>query len=121
MLGFRLGRFRRSDGGAMLSGSRQDFLDDWFDGSFDGSDRRLRRRLNGERSSRSHDWRRFGMRRLSRNDGFGLRRGVDRLRLDFNLLDLTALGRQETWENSPTGWPQTEPYSWWRLHDQYTG
>ncbi|GIF62870.1 hypothetical protein Ais01nite_09050 [Asanoa ishikariensis] len=46
-------------------------------------------------------------------------RGVDRLRFDFNLLDLTAYGRQENWEDSPLGWPQTEPYSWWRLHDEY--
>jgi predicted dithiol-disulfide oxidoreductase (DUF899 family) len=46
-------------------------------------------------------------------------RGVDRLRLDFNLLDLTPLGRQETWEDSPEGWPQTPPYEWWRLHDEY--
>ena len=30
-------------------------------------------------------------------------RGVDRLRLDFNLLDLTPLGRQEEWEDSPDG------------------
>jgi len=46
-------------------------------------------------------------------------RGVDRLRFDFNILDLTPYGRQETWEDSPLGWPQTEPYSWWRLHDEY--
>lgn len=46
-------------------------------------------------------------------------RGVDRLRLDFNLLDLTPLGRQESWEDSPAGWPQTPPYSWWRKHDEY--
>jgi predicted dithiol-disulfide oxidoreductase (DUF899 family) len=46
-------------------------------------------------------------------------RGVDRLRPDFNLLDLTPLGRQETWEDSPEGWPQTAPYEWWRLHDEY--
>ncbi|MFF5212518.1 DUF899 domain-containing protein [Streptosporangium sp. NPDC000396] len=46
-------------------------------------------------------------------------RGVDRLRIDFNLLDLTPLGRQETWEDSPDGWPQTAPYEWWRLHDEY--
>jgi predicted dithiol-disulfide oxidoreductase (DUF899 family) len=46
-------------------------------------------------------------------------RGVDRLRFDFNLLDLTPLGRQETWEDSPRGWPQTPPYQWWRLHDEY--
>ncbi|MEV8630052.1 DUF899 domain-containing protein [Streptosporangium sp. NPDC051023] len=48
-------------------------------------------------------------------------RGVDRLRIDFNLLDLTPYGRQETWEDSPEGWPQTPPYAWWRLHDEYDG
>jgi predicted dithiol-disulfide oxidoreductase (DUF899 family) len=46
-------------------------------------------------------------------------RGADRLRLDFNLLDLTPLGRQEEWEDSPEGWPQTPPYAWWRKHDEY--
>jgi len=34
-------------------------------------------------------------------------RGVDRLRFDFNTLDLTPLGRQEEWENSPADYPQT--------------
>jgi predicted dithiol-disulfide oxidoreductase (DUF899 family) len=46
-------------------------------------------------------------------------RGVDRLNLHFNLLDLTLLGRQEEWEDSPEGWPQTQPYEWWQLHDEY--
>ena len=46
-------------------------------------------------------------------------RGVNRLRIDFNLLDLTPLGRQEEWEDSPTGWPQTPAYAWWRYHDEY--
>jgi predicted dithiol-disulfide oxidoreductase (DUF899 family) len=46
-------------------------------------------------------------------------RGVDRVRFDFNVLDLTPLGRQEDWEDSPAGWPQTPPYTWWRLHDDY--
>jgi hypothetical protein len=32
---------------------------------------------------------------------------------------MTALGRQETWEDSPPGYPQTEPYAWWRWHDEY--
>lgn len=50
---------------------------------------------------------------------FTTSRGVDRLRVDFNLLDLTPYGRQETWEDSPDGWPQTAPYEWWRLHDEY--
>jgi predicted dithiol-disulfide oxidoreductase (DUF899 family) len=33
-------------------------------------------------------------------------------------LDLTALGRQETWEDSPEGYPQTPPYEWWGWHDE---
>ena len=32
---------------------------------------------------------------------------------------MTALGRQEEWENSPEGYPQTAPYQWWHLHDEY--
>jgi predicted dithiol-disulfide oxidoreductase (DUF899 family) len=34
-------------------------------------------------------------------------------------LDITALGRQEEWEDSPEGYPQTPPYTWWRWHDSY--
>ncbi len=52
---------------------------------------------------------------------FTTARGVDRLRFDFNVLDLTPYGRQEDWEDSPAGWPQTKPYQWWRLHDEYEG
>ena len=37
----------------------------------------------------------------------------------WNFLDMTALGRQETWEDSPEGYPQTKPYQWWRWHDAY--
>jgi predicted dithiol-disulfide oxidoreductase (DUF899 family) len=33
-------------------------------------------------------------------------------------LDLTALGRQEEWEDSPGGYPKTSPYGWWIWHDQ---
>jgi predicted dithiol-disulfide oxidoreductase (DUF899 family) len=50
---------------------------------------------------------------------FTTARGVDRLRFDFNVLDLTPYGRQEDWEDSPVGWPQTKAYEWWRLHDEY--
>jgi predicted dithiol-disulfide oxidoreductase (DUF899 family) len=46
-------------------------------------------------------------------------RGCDHLNANFNYLDLTPLGRQELWEESPEGWPQSEPYMWWRLHDEY--
>jgi predicted dithiol-disulfide oxidoreductase (DUF899 family) len=35
-------------------------------------------------------------------------RGVDRLRLDMNLLDLTPLGRQEDWEDTPDSRPRRE-------------
>jgi predicted dithiol-disulfide oxidoreductase (DUF899 family) len=46
-------------------------------------------------------------------------RGVDRLRLDFNLLDLTPYGRQEKWEDSPAGWPQDPTMTWLKLSDEY--
>jgi predicted dithiol-disulfide oxidoreductase (DUF899 family) len=34
------------------------------------------------------------------------RRGVEAMDNSYDLLDLTVYGRQETWEDSPTGWPQ---------------
>ncbi len=37
----------------------------------------------------------------------------------WSYLDMTALGRQEKWEDSPPGYPQTEPYKWWNWHDMY--
>ena len=46
-------------------------------------------------------------------------RGVEVLVSSFVLLDLTPFGRQEQWEDSPAGWPQTPPYEWWRRHDEY--
>jgi predicted dithiol-disulfide oxidoreductase (DUF899 family) len=46
-------------------------------------------------------------------------RGVETLGPVWTLLDLTALGRQESWEDSPEGYPQTPPYQWWRRHDEY--
>jgi len=50
---------------------------------------------------------------------FTTRRGVEHLGSTWTFLDLTPLGRQETWEDSPGGWPQTAPYEWWRRHDEY--
>jgi predicted dithiol-disulfide oxidoreductase (DUF899 family) len=47
------------------------------------------------------------------------RRGVEYLGSAFSFLDLTPYGRQEKWEDSPAGWAQTPPYTWWRRHDQY--
>jgi predicted dithiol-disulfide oxidoreductase (DUF899 family) len=46
-------------------------------------------------------------------------RGVEVLDGNFTLLDMTPFGRQEEWEDSPAGWPQTPPYEWWRRHDEY--
>ncbi|MBV8199073.1 MAG: DUF899 family protein, partial [Acidobacteria bacterium] len=37
----------------------------------------------------------------------------------WSYLDITALGRQEAWEDSPAGYPQTPPYKWWNWHDAY--
>jgi predicted dithiol-disulfide oxidoreductase (DUF899 family) len=34
------------------------------------------------------------------------RRGVEAMDNSYRLLDLTVYGRQETWEDSPSGWPQ---------------
>ncbi len=46
-------------------------------------------------------------------------RGVEALGSVWTFLDLTPLGRQEEWEDSPEGYPQTPPYTWWRRHDEY--
>jgi predicted dithiol-disulfide oxidoreductase (DUF899 family) len=46
-------------------------------------------------------------------------RGVEALGGPWTFLDLTPYGRQETWEDSPAGWPQSAPYVWWRRHDEY--
>jgi predicted dithiol-disulfide oxidoreductase (DUF899 family) len=37
-------------------------------------------------------------------------RGVDRILFTHNVLDLTPYGRQEDWEDSPSGWPQHPTY-----------
>lgn len=47
-------------------------------------------------------------------------RGLESLGSHWSYLDRTPLGRQETWEDSPAGWPQSAPYQWWRRHDQYS-
>jgi predicted dithiol-disulfide oxidoreductase (DUF899 family) len=46
-------------------------------------------------------------------------RGVEALGSVWTFLDLTPLGRQEEWEDTPAGRPRTPPYGWWRLHDEY--
>jgi predicted dithiol-disulfide oxidoreductase (DUF899 family) len=46
-------------------------------------------------------------------------RGDEAMGGTWSYLDITPLGRQETWEDSPEGYPQTRPYAWWRRHDEY--
>jgi predicted dithiol-disulfide oxidoreductase (DUF899 family) len=46
-------------------------------------------------------------------------RGDEAMGSTWSYLDLTALGRQEQWEDSPAGYPQTPPYEWWNWHDEY--
>ena len=50
---------------------------------------------------------------------FTTARGVEALGSTWTFLDLTPFGRQEAWEDSPEGWPQSAPYTWWRRHDEY--
>ena len=46
-------------------------------------------------------------------------RGDEAMGTVWSYLDITPLGRQETWEDSPEGYPQTAPYKWWNWHDNY--
>jgi predicted dithiol-disulfide oxidoreductase (DUF899 family) len=46
-------------------------------------------------------------------------RGDEAMGTVWSYLDATPLGRQETWEDSPEGYPQTPPYQWWKWHDKY--
>jgi len=46
-------------------------------------------------------------------------RGDEAMGTTWAYLDMTALGRQEEWEESPEGYSQTPPYRWWNYHDNY--
>jgi predicted dithiol-disulfide oxidoreductase (DUF899 family) len=46
-------------------------------------------------------------------------RGDEKMGGTWSYLDVTALGRQEDWEDSPRGRPQSAPYEWWNWHDAY--
>jgi predicted dithiol-disulfide oxidoreductase (DUF899 family) len=46
-------------------------------------------------------------------------RGDEAMGSTWSYLDITVLGRQEQWEDSPAGHPQTPPYEWWNWHDEY--
>jgi predicted dithiol-disulfide oxidoreductase (DUF899 family) len=47
-------------------------------------------------------------------------RGDERMGNTWAYLDITALGRQEEWEDSPEGYQQTPPYGWWNYNDAYS-
>jgi predicted dithiol-disulfide oxidoreductase (DUF899 family) len=40
-------------------------------------------------------------------------RGTEQLGYSFGLIDLLPYGRQEEWQDSPEGWPQSPTYSRW--------
>jgi predicted dithiol-disulfide oxidoreductase (DUF899 family) len=40
-------------------------------------------------------------------------RGVEQLSYTFPLIDVLPYGRQEEWQDSPAGWPQSPTYSRW--------
>ena len=46
-------------------------------------------------------------------------RGDEAMGTVWSYLDITPLGRQEIWEDSPEGYPQSQPYKWWNWHDNY--
>ena len=50
---------------------------------------------------------------------FNNSRGDEAMGTTWSYLDITPLGRQETWEDLPEGYPQTPPYKWWNWHDNY--
>ena len=46
-------------------------------------------------------------------------RGVEQVSHTFPLIDLLPYGRQEEWQDSPTGWPQAPTYSRWAPSEAY--
>ena len=79
---------------------------------------RLRRRLRRGRVARHQ---RLLPRRRPRSSArtSSTSAATRRMGSTWSYLDITALGRQEEWEDSPEGYPQTPPYEWWNLHDEY--
>jgi predicted dithiol-disulfide oxidoreductase (DUF899 family) len=47
-------------------------------------------------------------------------RGVEQVSHTFPLIDLLPYGRQEEWQDSPIGWPQSPAYSRWAPSEDYT-
>ncbi len=81
--------------------------------------------FNGDFGVTTSEGENFGLSVFVRKDDdvfhayFTNARGVETVVSSFTLLDMTPFGRQEEWEDSPSGWPQTPPYEWWRRHDEY--
>jgi predicted dithiol-disulfide oxidoreductase (DUF899 family) len=46
-------------------------------------------------------------------------RGTEQLSHSFALIDLLPYGRQEEWQDSPEGWPQSPAYSRWAASESY--
>jgi predicted dithiol-disulfide oxidoreductase (DUF899 family) len=46
-------------------------------------------------------------------------RGDEQMGGTWNYLDITPLGRQEPWEDSPAGYPKSPTYKWWNWNDSY--
>jgi predicted dithiol-disulfide oxidoreductase (DUF899 family) len=46
-------------------------------------------------------------------------RGTEQLTHSFALIDLLPYGRQEEWQDSPAGWPQSPTYSRWAASEAY--
>jgi predicted dithiol-disulfide oxidoreductase (DUF899 family) len=46
-------------------------------------------------------------------------RGVEQLSHTFPLIDLLPYGRQEEWQDSPAGWPQSPTYSGWAESEEF--
>ena len=46
-------------------------------------------------------------------------RGVEQVGHTFPLIDLLPYGRQEEWQDSPGGWPQSPTYSRWAPSEDY--
>ena len=46
-------------------------------------------------------------------------RGAEAIGTTWSHLDITALGRQEEWEDSPEGYPQSPAFGWWNYNDAY--
>ena len=79
--------------------------------------RQLRRRLRRARVARHNVFYRDGDRVF--RTYFINNRGDEQMGGTWNYLDITPLGRQEAWEDSPEGYPQTPTYKWWNWHDSY--